>query len=76
MEESKSINLIITPVYNDQMMRVAEDSPLILQILNKIIPGSCFWEGVCTVSGSINGELIAGKAYVELTHHYDTQHGK
>ena len=76
IEESKSINLIITPEYNDQMMRVAEDSPLILQILNKIIPGSCFWEGVCTVSGSINGELIAGKAYVELTHHYDTQHGK
>ncbi len=76
IEVSKSINIIITPIYNDQMMRVAEDSPLIFQILNKIIPGSCFWEGVCTVSGTINGELVSGKAYVELTHHYDYENGK
>ncbi len=76
IEISKSIDITITPLYKDQMMRVGEDSPLIQQILNKIIPGSCFWEGVCEVSGTINGALVKGEAYVELTHHYDTEHGK
>jgi predicted secreted hydrolase len=76
VETSKSIDITITPLYKNQMMRVGEDYPAIRQILDKIIPGSCFWEGVCTVSGTINGALVQGKAYVELTHHYDFEHGK
>ena len=76
VETSKSIDITITPLYTNQMMRVGEDYPAIRQILDKIIPGSCFWEGVCAVSGTINGVLVQGKAYVELTHHYDIEHGK
>jgi predicted secreted hydrolase len=76
IEISKSIDIAITPLYKDQMMRVGEEYPVIRQLLNQIIPGSCFWEGVCTVSGTINGVLVEGEAYVELTHHYDTEYGK
>ncbi len=76
VETSKSIDITITPLYAKQMMRVGEDYPIIQQILDRIIPGSSFWEGVCTVSGTINGVLVQGKAYVELTHHYDTEQEK
>jgi predicted secreted hydrolase len=75
-EKSKSINLIITPLYANQMMRVGEDYPMIRQILDKIIPGAYFWEGVCTVTGSIDNIKVEGRAYVELTHHYDNEYGK
>jgi len=69
-ESSQLINITVTPIYLDQMMRVGEDKPLIRQILEKIVPGACFWEGVCSISGTINGVVVQGKAYVELTHHY------
>lgn len=74
IESSKLIDITIIPLYANQMMRVGQEYPAIRQILDKIIPGSCFWEGACTVSGTINGVLVQGKAYVELTHHYDTEH--
>jgi predicted secreted hydrolase len=67
-EESKSIDLIVTPVFLDQVMRVKESYPLLQQLLEELFPGACFWEGICTVSGTINGLSVSGKAYVELTH--------
>ena len=70
-ESTKPIDLIITPVYPDQMMYFHEDLPIIQQILAEVMPGSCFWEGVCTVSGNISGSPVEGKAYVELTHFYE-----
>jgi predicted secreted hydrolase len=67
-ETSKSIDLIVTPVFLDQVMRVKEEYPLLQQLLEELFPGACFWEGICTVSGTINGLSVNGKAYVELTH--------
>ncbi|MBN1861346.1 MAG: hypothetical protein JW840_07800 [Candidatus Thermoplasmatota archaeon] len=73
-ESSQSIKINITPSYEDQMMRIGDDNPLIRQIVELIIPGSCFWEGTCIVSGTINGVTVQGKAYVELTHHYNNEY--
>jgi predicted secreted hydrolase len=70
-ETSKSIDLIVTPVFLDQVMRVKENYPLLQRLLEELFPGACFWEGICTASGTINGFSISGKAYVELTHYYD-----
>jgi predicted secreted hydrolase len=70
-ETSKSIDLTITPIYLDQMMRVGENYPLLKQLLEKLFPGACFWEGVCKISGTISGNSVNGRAYVELTHSYD-----
>jgi predicted secreted hydrolase len=67
-ETSKSIDLIVTPVFLDQVMRVKENYPLLQRLLEELFPGACFWEGICTVSGTINGFSVSGKAYVELTH--------
>jgi len=67
-ETSKSIDLLVTPVFLDQVMRVKENYPLLQRLLEELFPGACFWEGICTVSGTINGFSVSGKAYVELTH--------
>jgi predicted secreted hydrolase len=67
-ETSKSFDLIVTPVFLDQVMRVKENYPLLQRLLEELFPGACFWEGICTVSGTINGFSVCGKAYVELTH--------
>jgi len=71
MESSKSMNLTVIPVFLNQVMRLAEDFPNIQQYLSKLFPGMCLWEGVCTVSGTIKGVAVYGKAYVELTHSYE-----
>ncbi len=71
-ETSRAINLIITPVFLNQMMRFKENYPSLQQVLEELFPGACFWEGVCTVSGTINGISVNGKSYVELTHYYDS----
>jgi predicted secreted hydrolase len=76
IETSKPIDLTVTPVFLDQVMRIAEDYPRIQEYLAKITPGMCFWEGVCTVSGTIDGVAIQGKAYVELTHRYNDRESK
>jgi hypothetical protein len=68
IETSKSIDLIVTPFFLDQVMRVKENYPLLQRLLEELFPGACFWEGICTVSGTINGFSVSGKAYVELTH--------
>jgi len=70
-ETSKSIDLIVTPVFLNQVMRVKENYPLLQRLLEELFPGACFWEGICTVSGTINGFSVSGKAYVELTHYLD-----
>jgi len=71
IESSKLINLIITPTFLDQVMRFKENYPLLQQFIQERFPGGCLWEGVCTVSGTINNIPVNGKAYVELTHSYD-----
>ncbi|MCX6665654.1 MAG: hypothetical protein NT038_06300 [Euryarchaeota archaeon] len=72
IEPSHSINLIITPYYDDQMMRLFENlPPWAQQFIVYFVPCTCFWEGACTVSGTINGSPVTGSAYVELTHTYN-----
>ncbi|MBN2562252.1 MAG: hypothetical protein JXQ75_15110 [Phycisphaerae bacterium] len=56
-EPSWQINLTVTADYQDQMMRTTGD----------ILP-SGFWEGACTVSGTIGGQPVTGTAFAELTH--------
>jgi len=58
-EASKEIDLVVTADYNNQMMKV--------EIL-EAFPLGCFWEGVCSVTGTIEGMPVSGKAYAELTH--------
>jgi predicted secreted hydrolase len=71
-ESSKDINLIVTPVFFNQLICFKENYQLLQQILEELFPGACFWEGVCIVSGTINGISVDGKAYVELTHYYES----
>jgi len=71
-ESSKPIDLIVTPSYSDQMVRVIQDLPRVQQFLAQLIPDSCFWEGAGTVSGTIGGVSVTGKAYIELTHSPET----
>jgi predicted secreted hydrolase len=58
-EESKNIELIITPDYSNQVLRFG-------------FKPAAFWEGSCYVAGSINGKNVTGKAYVELTHAWNS----
>ena len=58
-ETSKDIDLIVTADYDNQMMQVE---------LLEVFPLGCFWEGVCSVTGTIGGIPVTGKAYAELTH--------
>lgn len=58
-ETSRDIDLVVTAEFEDQVMR---------SILSDIFPGAIFWEGVCGVAGSIDGDSVSGKAYAELTH--------
>ena len=44
--------------FDHQIMRIGE---------NQIFP-LCFWEGACTVTGTIEGQAVAGTAYAEVTH--------
>ena len=69
-EPSRQIDLIITACFKNQMMR-ATSNPVVIQFLSKLLPGSCFWEGACLVTGSIEGEQISGNAYVESTHSWE-----
>jgi predicted secreted hydrolase len=70
-EVSNSIDIVVTPLYSDQMMRFKENSPILQQLLEALFPSACFWEGVCSISGTINGNIVNGKSYVELTHYYN-----
>jgi predicted secreted hydrolase len=68
-EPTKSIDFIVTPIFIDQVMRLEENYPSLQTILEELFPGACFWEGICTISGTIDGFPVSGKAYVELTHY-------
>jgi predicted secreted hydrolase len=72
-DTKKLINLTIIPVFLNQVMRVKENYPIIQQLLEKMFPGACFWEGTCMVYGYINNLPVYGKAYVELTHYYNNE---
>ena len=61
IEPSKQIDLTITADYNDQVMRW-------FAVFQR-----CFWEGSCSVSGTIEGTPVSGKAYVELTHSWENR---
>jgi hypothetical protein len=52
-------------------MRFKENYPILQQVLEILFPSGCFWEGVCIVTGTIDGIPVNGKSYVELTHDYD-----
>jgi predicted secreted hydrolase len=71
-ETSKAIDLTITPVYFNQVIRIKENCKLFQQFIEELLPSACFWEGVCSVSGFINGISVNGKAYIELTHSYES----
>ncbi len=57
-ESSRQIDLVVTADCDDQVMRIGA---------NVFFP-LCFWEGACTVSGTIGGQPVAGTAYAEVTH--------
>ena len=40
---------------------------------DQVMRAKCFWEGSCSVSGTIEGTPVSGKAYVELTHSWENQ---
>ena len=69
-EPSKPVDLIITTDIDSQMMHITKN-PTLLQIITKIFPGGCFWEGSCSATGTIGGVSVSGKAYVELTHFWE-----
>jgi predicted secreted hydrolase len=62
VEASRNINLLVTADYNEQVMRFL---PV------EIFPTGCFWEGSCSVTGTIEGSPVVGQAYAELTHSWD-----
>ena len=57
------LKLAITPVISAQETLFPSDEPLLKR-------GKPFWEGGCTVSGSIKGKAVAGRAFVETTRDY------
>jgi len=71
-EESREINLTIKACFDNQMMRAISEYHAI-QFLTYFVPGSCFWEGACTVTGTIGGEQISGYAYAESTHSWEDE---
>jgi len=60
-ESSKNIDLILTAEYENQMMPITP---------GYFFPLS-FWEGTCSVTGTIDGVPVSGKAYAELTHSWE-----
>lgn len=59
VDPAREIDLILTPVLDGQVVTLP------LGILE-------FWEGSCTVSGSVSGNLVSGTAFAELIHQYET----
>jgi predicted secreted hydrolase len=57
-ETTKSIDLVLTADFPDQVMR---------SIWSQIYPWEIFWEGVCSVTGTIAGVQVSGKAYAEVS---------
>lgn len=59
-EPSRQIDLVITAVYEHQVVETTGD-----------IIGAAFWEGACTVSGTIAGQPVYGTAFAEATHSWE-----
>jgi predicted secreted hydrolase len=55
---TRQINLVVNRRVDNSMMRIGVFDLLPLN----------FWEGPCTVSGTINGQAVSGTAFAELTH--------
>ncbi|MBU0508363.1 T9SS type A sorting domain-containing protein [bacterium] len=64
-EPSRQIALTVEAEFNAQAISITP---------TQIFPVS-FWEGVCTVSGTVGGILVSGNAYAELTHGWELQPG-
>ena len=60
----------MTVEFENQMMHIVVN-PILMEIILKIFPLTLFWEGFCTVSGTIAGKPVSGDAYTELTHSWD-----
>jgi len=60
-EPTKEIDLVVSALFDHQIMRIGE---------NEILP-LCFWEGACDVKGTIGGKWVTGTAYAEVTHAYE-----
>jgi predicted secreted hydrolase len=58
LQNSRDIDLVVTADFPDQVMR---------SLLSSVFPGAVFWEGACSVEGTIGGESVSGRAYVEQT---------
>jgi predicted secreted hydrolase len=58
-EPSNQVDLIVTADYDEQVMRILD---------TYYYPHACFWEGVCSVTGTVGGVPVSGKAFAELTH--------
>jgi predicted secreted hydrolase len=57
-EPSRQIDLVVNRRFDECVMRLG---------LFDLLP-LCFWEGPCTVSGTINGQPVSGTAFAEVTH--------
>ena len=66
-EPSKQINIIVEAVYNDQLIHIHK-------LIDPIMP-ALLWEGSCSVTGTIGGTSVNGKAYTELTHSWKNNEG-
>lgn len=62
-ESSRQIDIMVTADFDHQVMHV--DSNPVFQ--------TCFWEGACTVYGTIDGQPVAGTAYAEVTHEFEPE---
>lgn len=66
-EPTKPIDLTINVDFNNQMMPTI-GNPSTMKFIARIFPCSSFWEGSCSVSGTIGSVSTSGKAYTELIH--------
>lgn len=66
-EPTKPIDLTINVDFNNQMMPTIGNTST-MKFIARIFPYSSFWEGYCSVSGTIGGVSVSGKAYAELIH--------
>jgi len=73
-EPSKPIDLTINAEFENQMMHIVTN-PTLIELILKIFPFTLFWEGFCTVSGTIGDKQVSGDAYVELTHSWEDRGG-
>jgi predicted secreted hydrolase len=57
-EPTRQVDLVVDRRIDQSVMRLG---------IFDLLP-LCFWEGPCTVSGTINGQSVSGTAFAEVTH--------